>query len=185
MRPVIFIIAALFFASISAHAEQRPCTMNITFDTTESKAGWRAVNDGVMGGRSSGGPRFDNGDMVFEGVINTNGGGFSSVRLDVEPGPLSGAAGLKLRVKSDGRTYKVTLKTDARYRFRPISQAGEWADVTVPFSALRASLFGRPVRGAAFEAADVQEIGIIIADGQDGPFKISVASITACENGLR
>ena len=193
MRPVIFIIAALFFASTSAHAEQRPCTMNITFDTTDAQAGWRAVNDGVMGGKSSGGPRFDNGDMVFEGVINTNGGGFSSVRLDVEPGPLSGAAGLNLRVKSDGRSYKITLKTDARYRFRPVSfqglipstQSGEWADVTVPFSALRASLFGRPVRGAEFNAAAIQEIGIIIADGQDGPFEIRVESISACENGSR
>ena len=43
-----------------------------------------------MGGRSEGGVRFEDSAMVFSGDIDTNGGGFSSVRLKLletlEPG---------------------------------------------------------------------------------------------------
>jgi len=162
--------------------------MNITFNTEQSAEDWRTINDGVMGGRSSGGPRFDAEHMIFEGVINTNGGGFSSVRTDVEAGVLSRASGVSLRVKSDGRTYKVTFRTDTKRGFRPISfqteipqtPIGDWAEVRVSFDDLRASIFGRPVTGV-FDKSKVRELGIIIADGQDGPFKLEVDWIKACE----
>jgi len=70
--------------------------MDMSFNTQNSVDTWRVINDGVMGGRSSGGPRFENGVMVFEGRINTNGGGFSSIRLDVEAGLLAQADALSL-----------------------------------------------------------------------------------------
>jgi len=128
--------------------------------------------------------------MVFEGIINTNGGGFSSVRRTVEPGVLSSTAGFTMRVRSDGRDYKLTMRSDARYRFRRVSfqapipsgPAGEWRDVFIPFDNLSASIFGRTVYGATFNRDAVEEIGIIIADGVDGPFRLDVKSITACSN---
>lgn len=163
--------------------------MDIIFENPTERQGWRAVNDGVMGGKSLGGPRFENDHMLFEGVINTNGGGFSSIRKDITPGSLKDASGLKLRTKPDGRNYKLTFRTDARHRGRlisfqgaiPQSKAGQWSDVTVSFDDLTASLFGQPVKGKAFDNAAVQEIGIIIADGQDGPFRLEVDWIKACE----
>ncbi len=162
--------------------------MRISFDTVETSENWRAVNDGVMGGRSSGGARFENGHMIFEGMINTNGGGFSSIRTDMRPGYLSEATGLSLRIKSDGRSYKVTLRTDERYQLRPVSfqaaipqiPTGEWSSVTVPFEALEASVFGRSVTGVKFDRSNVEELGIILADGQDGPFRLEVEWINAC-----
>jgi len=188
---VIVVLTYAGFPASNGHAQQRAqkeeclqkeSAMEILFTDSDVGQNWRAVNDGVMGGRSSGGPSFENGAMVFTGNINTNGGGFSSVRADVETGTLAGATGLNLRVKSDGRIYKVTLRTDVTYHRRPISfQAeipptpkGEWANVEVSFSTLDASLFGRPLNGARFMAEDVREIGIILADGQDGPFQLDV-----------
>ena len=53
--------------------------MRVSFDTPDSHSFWQPVNDGVMGGRSSGGPRFEDDRMIFQGVINTNGGGLSCV----------------------------------------------------------------------------------------------------------
>ena len=161
--------------------------MDMNF-TSERSLDWRPVNDGVMGGRSSGGPAFENGRMIFEGVINTNGGGFSSVRTPLTPGDLSQASSLTLRVKSDGRTYKVTLKSDAFLRGRavsfqgeiPVTTAGEWADVIVQFDDLKGSIFGRPVRGAKFNKDAVSELGIIIADGTDGPFRLEIDTLTSC-----
>ena len=51
----------------------------------------------------------------------------------------------------------------------------------IDFADARASLFGRPVRGARFEPEKSEELGIIIADGTDGPFTLEVASISTCE----
>ena len=164
--------------------------MDMRFNTQNSVDAWRVINDGVMGGRSSGGPKFADGVMVFEGHINTNGGGFSSIRLDVEAGLLTQAEALSLRVKSDGRAYKIGFRTDARHRGRPVSfqapippiEAGQWREVRVPLSGLRASLFGRPVEGASFDKSKIWEIGLIIADGQDGPFRLEIESLKACPN---
>lgn len=164
------------------------CEMEIDFRTETVAQQWRAVNDGVMGGLSSGGPNFDAGHMTFSGVINTNGGGFSSVRSSAKPGELTGTDGLSLRVKSDGRDYKVTMRTNATYGWRRISfqapiktqSAGEWETVNISYDDLRASIFGRPIRGASFDKSEVVEIGIILSDGRDGPFSLEVESIKAC-----
>jgi hypothetical protein len=187
---LIVLLSAFNLSPSSAFAQpaQQECTMRLDFTDDALTAKWRPVNDGVMGGRSSGGPEFQNGLMVFRGVINTNGGGFSSVRMPMDPGQLSDAAGLKLRVKSDGRRYKVTMRTNVNYRGRSISfqaeipatNVEEWADVSVSFDELSASLFGRPVMGAAFDKTAVTELGIIIADGKDGPFRLQVETIQGC-----
>lgn len=190
MSPLVY--AALTVAVLTAsngYSQQPPqsrttdeCPMKIDFADTDASENWRAVNDGVMGGRSSGGPEFDDDRMIFKGSINTDGGGFSSVRTGVASGELAEASGLKMRIKSDGRAYKITMRTDVTYRGRlisfqadvPSTPEGKWAEVDVKFDALRASLFGRPLSGARFDAAKVGEIGIIIADGKDGPFKIEI-----------
>jgi len=164
--------------------------MQTTFETSAEARVWRAVNDGVMGGLSLGGARFENGHMIFEGIINTNGGGFSSVRSSMKPGALTTADGFKLRVKSDGREYKLNLRSDATWRGRRISfqapiprtKSGEWAEVTVLFFELQGSLFGRAVRGAIFNKEEVIELGIILADGKDGPFLLEVDWIAQCSN---
>ncbi len=162
--------------------------MRINFDEPLPRSAWSAVNDGVMGGRSSGGPSYENGYMVFGGVINTNGGGFSSVNTGLQPGMLTGVSGIKLRVRSDGRSYKLTMRTDARFRGRsiafqapiPETPLGEWADVMVSFEDLRPSIFGRPLRGATFDPSEVFVLGIILSDGIDGPFRLEVDSLETC-----
>lgn len=162
--------------------------MRVTFDDPELQSVWRPVNDGVMGGRSSGGPRFEDDRMIFEGVINTNGGGFSSVRAPVLRGYLADMSALKLRVKSDGRGYKLTLRTSMTFRGRsvafqapiPKTTPGDWVEVSLPFSDLEASIFGRPIGDVPFDAADVRTIGIILSDGQDGPFKLELDWLEAC-----
>ncbi|MDB2437992.1 CIA30 family protein [Hellea sp.] len=171
-----------------ACAKAQECNMYVKFETAQETGQWRAVNDGVMGGKSSGGPRFENGNMIFEGVINTNGGGFSSLRSPVDKGDLKDASAMTLRVKSDGRAYKLTFRTDMTYRGRlisfqaPIPQTpkGEWAEISVPFSDLSGSIFGRSLQGAKFDRAQVQEMGIILADDQDGPFQLEVDWMRDC-----
>ena len=184
---LIALAISMMFTS-AASDEIKACDMYMNFETSSETQAWRAVNDGVMGGLSSGGPRFENGHMVFQGVINTNGGGFSSVRSSVPEGALSNASGINLRVRSDGRDYKLTLRSSAAWRGRrvsfqapiPRSEVGEWAEVSVPFSELQGTIFGRNVRGARFDKDAVFELGIILADGKDGPFRLDVDWIAKC-----
>ncbi|MEM1105964.1 MAG: CIA30 family protein [Pseudomonadota bacterium] len=176
---------------MAANAEPMTCELVSDLADPDESAAWQAVNDGVMGGRSSGGPSWQSDVMTFSGVINTNGGGFSSVRRDIEPGRMEGAAGLKLRLRGDGRTYRVTVRTAAKYRGRSINyqadlapeMASEWSEVFVPFEAFRASVFGRAVPAPALDPSTAWSLGLILADGQDGPFTLDAAWIQACWSG--
>lgn len=149
-------------------------------DDFENDRGWRAVNDNVMGGRSLGRVMVRDGLLKFEGSINTQGGGFASIRRTVELGELVGAKAVSLRLKGDGRQYRLTLRDDKQVRGRAVSyQAtfptytkGQWQNVRIDLEGLRASIFGQPIAAGELDLASVWSIGIIIADGQDGPFSL-------------
>ena len=184
MKSIARILATMTIilgVSGSAFAQDAP-DMKIDFDTNTEKRRWIPVNDGVMGGLSSGGPAFENGNLVFSGNINTNGGGFSSVRRRLDGAEIAGAQSAQMRIKSDGRAYRLRFRTDVTYRGRriafqkpiPATTPGEWETVTVELTNMRASLFGRSLSGAKFVPGDVVETGIILADGQDGPFRLEI-----------
>lgn len=165
---------------------QSNCTMELSMSDQAEVSKWRTVLDGVMGGRSTGNRFAQDGHMTFKGTINTNGGGFSSIRRPMSTGDMDGAKALKLRVKQDGRSYRLTFRTSARFRGRPISYQlpipqtaiGKWADVMVPLSNFRTSVFGYEVPAPPFAATDVREMGVILADGIDGPFQIDLGEIS-------
>lgn len=157
----------------------------VSFRSPSEAEAWRTVNDGVMGGRSSGGSRVEDGQLVFSGVINTSGGGFSSVRRAMVPGALEGAEAIILVLKPDARSYRLIARTNAHFMGRPISYqapipqspAGEWSTVRVPVSDFSPSVFGRRVPASRFSPAEVRELGFIIADKRDGAFTLQVRSI--------
>ena len=90
------------------------CVRFTDFVTDAERDAWQTVNDNVMGGRSAGGPSFGDGLMVFSGDTNTDGGGFSSVRLALEPDALSEFERVVVRAKSDGRQYMIMFLDSQR-----------------------------------------------------------------------
>lgn len=172
--------------SSSATPKETAITPLISFQSPEEASAWRTVNDDVMGGRSLGGSVVEAGKLLFTGVINTNGGGFSSVRREMQPGALDEARTIILSVKSDGRAYRLIAQTDARFRGRyvsyqapiPTSPVGEWSDVRIAFSDFVPSVLGRIVPASEFSPAKVTQLGFIIADDVDGDFALSVRSIS-------
>ncbi|MEL6687377.1 MAG: CIA30 family protein [Pseudomonadota bacterium] len=161
------------------------CSLKIDFFDPAMVEPWRIVNDGVMGGLSQGTRFHEDRQMVFTGNINTNGGGFSSLRARIAPRPLAGTTGFNLKVRSEGRPYRMTFRTSERWRGRsvsyqapiPRSNETEWTEVRVSFEDMETSVFGRSVRAAPFDPSDVREIGIILADGRDGPFRLEIAQM--------
>ncbi len=155
-------------------------------DFAETDLGWYIVNDNVMGGRSDGDFRMDGAELVFSGNTNTNGGGFSSIRtrpLDLD---LSGYDGIRLRVRGDGRRYTWRLATDARFRGRPIgywarfdTRDGEWITVDIPFAQFVPRFRGTTLPGPELDLRRITGLGLMIYDGNDGPFRVRLDSVRA------
>lgn len=154
----------------------------ITFDGSPREPRWVAVNDGVMGGRSTGGPMVADGRLEFRGELSlANNGGFASVRSVGRDFDLGEASAVVLRVRGDGRRYQLRLATDARYRGVAVSfgagfatTAGEWSEVRVPLDGLEATVRGAVLQGPPMDRSRVREIGLLIGDKREGPFALSV-----------
>jgi len=166
----------------------RQCELNLDFSNQPEVENWFLILDGVMGGRSTGVRFSEDKQMTFKGLINTNGGGFSSLRRTLTPGHLAGANSLNLNLRQDGRAYRMTFRTNERFRGRPVSYqlaipqtpSGKWKEIILPLKGFRTSVFGREVPAAPFDPEQVREIGFIIADGVDGAFELNVRTIR-CE----
>jgi monofunctional biosynthetic peptidoglycan transglycosylase len=148
------------------------------------------IDDVVMGGRSS--SRLEPGDgfAAFRGEVSlANGGGFASVRSAPSRLDLSGAEGIALRVRGDGRAYKLNLRTDDRfdgvtYQAALEPQAGAWQTVTLPFRSFRPRFRGRPVDGAPpLDPARIATIGFLVADRREGAFRLEIAALGAYSGG--
>ena len=171
-------------------ADEGPnCRRLMDFNVANENEQWFVVNDNVMGGRSDGGISFTDDTMVFAGNINTDGGGFSSIRLPLDATALENSARFVMRAKSDGRDYKLTSADALEGRDRrenhqaPLSfvQAGVWEEVVVPFDSLEPVLFGRRIEAAPFRPDLVTRIGVMMSDGIDGAFSLEIDWIDICE----
>ncbi len=157
------------------------------FEDADANRRWQMVNDNVMGGRSLGDVTFAESVMTFTGSINTNGGGFSSVRLRLREGELDGVTAVRLRVKSDGRPYRLLLEDDQRLpdgrrpSFRgsfDVAASDEWQQVLVDLADLEATWRGNRVSNAEpFDPNDARVLGITLVDDVDGPFELKVDRI--------
>lgn len=147
---------------------------------------WRTVNDNVMGGKSQGDfQTTDRGTLLFSGTTSLrNNGGFSSIRTRRQPLDLKGYDGLEVRVRGDGRTYKVALRTSRATRWISYwaelpTVAGEWQVTRIPFDAWVPTSFGRKLRGPALSVASINSVGFMIYDKQAGEFSLEVDRIAA------
>jgi monofunctional biosynthetic peptidoglycan transglycosylase len=170
-------------ASESPQGDTRVLT---DFAAGSAEPGWYVVNDNVMGGRSEGDFAVAQGELRFAGRTNTDGGGFSSIRTDSLDLDLSAYAGIRLRVKGDGRRYTWRLATSARYRGREIgywadfdTQDGAWSTVDIPFSQFVPRYRGTRLDGPELDPGDIKGMGLMIYDKLDGPFDVRITKIDA------
>jgi hypothetical protein len=87
---------------------------------------------------------------------------------------------MELRVRGSGRQFEVEvddgLRTYGRTvsRRAPFATSAEWTLVRVPFSTLRSTVFGQAVNAPPIDLAKIRGVGLYIADGRDGPFRLEV-----------
>ena len=138
---------------------------------------WRVINDNVMGGRSSGAVSANGDALSFSGSLNTNGGGFASIRVSARDLLGKDAAGMRLKVRGDGRTYTFRLRpknSRISYWSQFATEDGEWLEVTLPFASFWPNWRGRRLNAPAITAGEVAELGLMINDGMDGAFALEV-----------
>jgi hypothetical protein len=148
---------------------------------------WEVIGDKVMGGLSE--SRLimstDN-TTLFEGELSLeNNGGFSSVRTYLGDLFLDGFRGLAIRVRGDGKRYRLRVRTaDASegfaYQASFATQSDTWITVHLPFSGFEPFSRGNVVPDApALNPSDIRQIGLMIADKQPGSFRLEIEWVKA------
>lgn len=148
---------------------------------------WEIMTDGVMGGISQSQLSItSNKRGIFHGGVSLeNYGGFASIRSRPQKHQLDGFEGIALRVKGDGKKYRLRLKTDdefegVAYQASYTTQAERWITVHLPFKEFIPVFRGRTVLEAAkLEARHIRRIGFMIADKQAGPFNLEIDWVKA------
>ncbi|PIN21436.1 putative dehydrogenase [Handroanthus impetiginosus] len=166
---------------------------------------WGALDDVVMGGVSESTFQIDpnggeNGGAtgIFKGVISTaNNGGFTSIRTKnfSVPEDLSAYDGLELRIKGDGRRYKLIVRTSGDWdtvgytaSFDTVKDQWQW--VRIPFSSLRPIFRARTVPDAPpFNPSEIISLQLMFSkfeyDGKlnptfvEGFFQLPISTIRA------
>ena len=153
---------------------------------------WYRLDDGVMGGQSETSHSDQDGHLAFEGTINTNGGGFCSIRTKLSEGVLpSDTKAIRLKLIGDGKTYKILLSDGSKSTFGPSRKSPSWqADiptnndtkeqvVDIPMSTFQPSWVFGPSKeekeNAKFDITSMRELGLMLSlklsDGSSNPLK--------------
>lgn len=138
---------------------------------------WRIVNDGVMGGLSSSKAVVKDDKIIFNGKVSLeNNGGFASLRSPVKDYGFSNFNGLEIRLKTDGKSYSISMKETSYFTgyFFTASfetKADEWITIKLPFDQFKLYYFGRRMNSNSKIPLDkIKEISFLIGDKQEGDF---------------
>ncbi|XWS12487.1 hypothetical protein CRYUN_Cryun37aG0092400 [Craigia yunnanensis] len=174
-------------------------------DQSSKELNWGALDDVVMGGVSESTFQIDRtgGESgkptgLFKGIVSTaNNGGFTSIRTRnfSTPEDLSAYDGLELRLKGDGRRYKLIVRTSTDwdtvgYTASFDTIGGQWQSIRLPFSSLRPVFRARTVSDAPpFDPSNVVSFQLMFSkfeyDGKlnptfvEGPFELPLSSVRA------
>ena len=185
MQTVGFCFATMTLAApalvTSMKSVNSPSHYLFRFDEPLAVDDWSSIDDVVMGGQSRSALVIADRALVFSGHVSlANNGGFASVRSSAVATRYVDATAIVLRVKGDGKRYKLNLKTDASFdgaqyqaRFQP--GAGVWEIVYLPLRSFVATYRGRRVPDVPpVRSADIRTVGLMVSERQAGPFTLKV-----------
>ena len=156
----------------------------LEFEDSKSIRSWRAINDGVMGGRSVGRYRWTENKMLeFYGRLSLeNNGGFASIRLPSGDIKLQKGDVLILQLKGDGRTYNMNLYAQRNlggfsYRQSFKTVPNKLIEVRLPVDKFVATWRGRVFPQQKLTPQDVAGLGFLLGDKKEGEFSLQLKSI--------
>ena len=161
--------------------------MIIDFSSPDEQERWEIINDAVMGGVSESRISIiDNKAALFQGVVSLdNYGGFASIRTHPREFDLIGSKGLIVRVKGDGKDFRLRLRTDntydgIAYQTHFSTEQDRWITARLSFEAFTPVFRGMVVNDAPpLDITAIRRIGFMIADKQAGPFRLEIEWVKA------
>lgn len=185
-KPIMLFTLCILFVGATVMKEQVKQRILLDFEQSGDAANWSVINDVVMGGVSNSSFAVEKpGTAVFSGVVSLeNNGGFASANLKPAQFDVSDCDGIRFRVRGDGKSYKITLKNDGAfngfsYRFEFSTKNGEWLTLDAPFSSFIPKFMGQTTSAPPVDRAKIKSFGFLIADKQDGPFRLEIDWIGA------
>jgi len=156
------------------------------FSDPDDHEDWQIINDGVMCGISQSEMiTGDSATAIFQGNVSLeNNGGFASVRVHISQN-LSGYEGVELRIRGDGAKYQFRIRVDDRFdgiSYRNIfeTNANEWQIIRLPFDDFVPVFRGRILDNVGpLSPEKIQQLGFLIADKQEGSFRLEIDWIKA------
>ena len=157
------------------------------FPKTSNLNQWRSINDTVMGGISGSQLQLTKeGNALFTGNVSLeNNGGFASVQSVSSFYNLQGFDGIAIRVKGDGKRYKLSLKNSAymgspRYQAVFNTEKGAWTTIRLPFRSLIPTMHGRILENEPpIDISKILSFVLLISDKQEGSFLLEIDWIKA------
>lgn len=183
MNLFLWSIHALLLASMPLAAQTEMTVSTISAIELD----WSVVNDTVMGGRSSSRVEVDGDSQLrFSGELSLeNNGGFASIRSGIGSLSFADSDSVRLRVLGDGRSYQLRLYSRQRFRGEPVAYVGEfrtrsgqWTTAELRIADLRPRYRGQPLQAPVLSGEQVIGIGLLLGDGQPGPFQLMVEQIS-------
>jgi hypothetical protein len=161
--------------------------MLFDFDSEAACNLWMPVNDVVMGGVSHSKLEYIGASTgAFSGIVSLkNSGGFASVRTMTSLYDLGRYKGVMVRVRGDGKQYKMNLKTEAildgvQYQAAFAPPQGVWSEVMLPFSKFLPMFRGARARlSPSLDTHSIHSFGFLISDKQEGAFRMEIDWIGA------
>lgn len=154
------------------------------FDFGKSKAGesWFVMNDGVMGGLSSGEASLLENSLKLAGEISlANRGGFSSVRSPWGKMDLSNFSKVNIRYRSTGQVVALALETNRRwwlpyYLLDLQTTAGEWQTLSLELTDTKEISMVTPTGNhlKQEQLSEIIRIGFMTHEKKESPFEFEV-----------
>lgn len=175
----------------SAWAGSTSGTMPLEHPVADFREGirrdWYTIDDRVMGGVSR--SRFevlDSGVARFAGNLSLdNDGGFVSARAEDAAVAVAADGVVRLRVRGDGRTYRLMLIPMRRggrvYWSQSFTTTRDtWTDVVLPVDGFRLFSFGQAIApDRRIDGERSYQVGLMLSDGRPGPFRLEIDWIRA------
>lgn len=173
------ILGLFLYAQLNSDTMKEP----LIFDFGEGKnfGRWSIINDGVMGGMSQSQAKLDQDALLFTGVVSLrNKGGFVSLRGPLSDYDLSAYHFCEIRYKSDtDRKFEILIEKDTpfylpKFRAKFGAKTQDWVTLTIPLKDLEISRMGATISQGIDpnQLKDIQRIGFILADKQEGSFQL-------------
>ncbi|MEN0051314.1 MAG: CIA30 family protein [Bacteroidota bacterium] len=143
---------------------------------------WQVINDGVMGGLSTGTINFTDTSLVFKGSVSLeNFGGFTAFKSPFQATNLSDYEYVSIRLKVKEQQFALTLETDQNF-YQPYykkviaTSSEEWETVRLKLSDFKEWRLGQATgkQLSKASAAEVLRIGLITNEKKAGDFEVEV-----------